>query len=792
MTFKPKQVTQPELVCVSGDECLSVMSVNGVAQFSQVALKAPVQGNVDLVFTFKGSERTRFRFMINYGQAYALKLLKEPKINPVDDLNPKVIPLNGPILAILDRVGNLVNRTGLVVSSSIGPENIKELYDRYAPAEVKQSERSESINGLVEYTDLKITGKRGHPLHLSFTSETLQPSQPIVLNIQGCRATTEAPNEEGSCDCGPGYSGTSPNCVFCPASFYKSNPGSDACVPCPRNMFTLGKTAVKDVNDCVCESNYYRNESLDFNTASSVDWNAHACILCPRGQYNHADESREILFINDLSTECMPERQLVTGNLLQKPVDGAEDIVVRPGWWRRSMRSTLIHKCPIKPIEAARAEKRTRYEIWDQSQEKMVEVAQDCALVAQDRGFFPNPQDEPNLVNTFYLDKSGLYVVDESNVNISDPFTMENLKRIPLACAQCVGGYGSGDLLCGDKYWGPVCSRCVRGYGKNGQYCSPCLDSGRNFGMLLIIACSVFIVLAFMVKNTISAGLQTEDKLIDQIKTGAYRGAQADETGAVNFKLKATLLTKMALNYLQLTSFAKGIEIEWPEEVEAMFRVQESISSPSFQIAQIDCAFASDGFDPKLYYKKFIMYMLLPPLALLVPLGLWFLIYFIKKIAFRKPRFSDYIAKYIITVLVILFLTHSSVTKQIFLMWSCRKLDKLDNGEYESYHVADLGVQCDTDIDKSYQVLAYIFLVLYAIGIPVAGIAVISYYKKAITYKWVMPSHPDYDRVLARDKLVAVSRFGFLFKGFEERDICPFWEVGPVMIRKVFFFFFSS
>lgn len=124
-------------------------------------------------------------------------------------------------------------------------------------------------------------------------------------------------------------------------------------------------------------------------------------------------------------------------------------------------------------------------------------------------------------------------------------------------------------------------------------------------------------------------------------------------------------------------------------------------------------------------------------------------------------------------------------------MWSCRAIEEYPDGTVEYYHETDLNVQCFTSKDNTYRFLAVIFLFVYAIGIPFCGAVILLYNSKAIRYQWVDPDHPDYDAIFSKRKLMVIGRFGFLFKGFEDRDICPYWEVGPIMIRKMVLVFIT-
>jgi len=268
------------------------------------------------------------------------------------------------------------------------------------------------------------------------------------------------------------------------------------------------------------------------------------------------------------------------------------------------------------------------------------------------------------------------------------------------------------------------------------------------------------------------------------------------------------------MNYAQLTSMSADVDIDWPKIVKQLFTYQETLSTPQLQIASVDCALTGRGaHSDDLFYSKWVLYMMLPVMGVTLPALVWLAIYVIgscvrkcccrkkkddeedKKVGVKaltaKAEWSHYVDMYTVSVLVVLFLVHSTVTKQILLMWSCRPLDRLPSGEFEEYLNADLGVLCGTSKHQSYSAAAAFFLVVYSLGIPMMGLFILSRNIKAIRYGWVAEEDPFYDPVLHERKLLATSRFGFLFKGFEERDVCPYWEVGPIMLRKVFMVFMT-
>jgi len=254
------------------------------------------------------------------------------------------------------------------------------------------------------------------------------------------------------------------------------------------------------------------------------------------------------------------------------------------------------------------------------------------------------------------------------------------------------------------------------------------------------------------------------------------------------------------VNYMQMTAFAKEIDIQWPAQIQQMFKTQETLSMVNtFSMSQIDCVLAA-GKDAemnlnspgemKLFFSSWSMYMSLPIIFIVIAVCFWtfrfLMARYVGKACFKKKlSFEQAKANMIITMLVLLFFAHPTIVKQILMMFECKVLGiDAQTGKEMRYLQSDYYVNCDSDEYKRYAIIGYLCMFGWALGIPLMAAKAINFNIKAIRYEFVGEVHPDYDEVLHFKKLKAISRFGFLFKGYEERDICPYWEVAVIMIRK--------
>lgn len=140
--------------------------------------------------------------------------------------------------------------------------------------------------------------------------------------------------------------------------------------------------------------------------------------------------------------------------------------------------------------EAHTSERRKHYTIIDKDSKQLKPVSVDCAA---------------NFIHF-----AGTAGIPKTFITNS---TTNTLSWIPPACAQCTGGYGGGEVLCGDKYTGIMCSNCVENYGKSGKFCIECPKQAMNVILIMIMGGCGLLVVAFMTRNTIAAGKQLENRL---------------------------------------------------------------------------------------------------------------------------------------------------------------------------------------------------------------------------------------------------------------------------------------
>merc|ERR1711907_458332 len=107
-----------------------------------------------------------------------------------------------------------------------------------------------------------------------------------------------------------------------------------------------------------------------------------------------------------------------------------------------------------------------------------------------------------------------------------------------------------------------------------------------------------------------------------------------------------------------------------------------------------------------------------------------------------------------------------------------------------------MSVTCYDDMHNTFMVVAVILLVLYVFGIPIFGCYILHKFLPGIHYDPTMPIskfNPSAGREYVRadrgelltQKLEASAVYGFMWEGFQQKGIAPFWEWSVIMMRKV-------
>ena len=129
-----------------------------------------------------------------------------------------------------------------------------------------------------------------------------------------------------TCECDVGYeivsTGGGQACDQCERGLYKPSKGNTKCIDCPLASSTTENRQASSVDDCKCDIGFYLAPSIDSqgggNSSTSM-----SCVAC---------ETADLL--GERGTDCT------------EIGESLELLPVRPGFYRRTITSRVVRKCP--------------------------------------------------------------------------------------------------------------------------------------------------------------------------------------------------------------------------------------------------------------------------------------------------------------------------------------------------------------------------------------------------------------------------------------------------------------
>ncbi|RHY61649.1 hypothetical protein DYB30_001975 [Aphanomyces astaci] len=283
------------------------------------------------------------------------------------------------------------------------------------------------------------------------------------------------------------------------------------------------------------------------------------------------------------------------------------------------------------------------------------------------------------------------------------------------------------DQVCSDGYTGNLCLQCARGFTRSGK--SACVACPANYTLtILVLIGGVFAVVVIVVV------------LIRMAINKAKKKSNL-----------TSILTKIFTSYLQLIILAESFNVDWPKEVLAMFRVQGAVASPGDKLISMACLLD--------YYTQDVSYV-----ASLSAYYTQLVLYFVKA-AYLAAIKMETRAKLVVSVIVIMFLIHPSLTNHLFQMFACTQLGSDETGAPLYFLNPDLDVKCYTASHYRWMYCVGIpALIGFTLGIPVFALYVVYSCRHNL------------------DDLSTKLEYGFLYIGFRREYF--YWEIW-VMTRKI-------
>ena len=151
---------------------------------------------------------------------------------------------------------------------------------------------------------------------------------------------------------------------------------------------------------------------------------------------------------------------------------------------------------------------------------------------------------------------------------------------------------------------------------------------------------------------------------------------------------KISVYMKILLNYFQMISFIKSLDVKWPFFVEEYLKSAAFISSVSTSILSIDCLVDQYGIAGEIIHLKAAFSSILPfCLLFLVLLIMFFQLKFKRKNQFNKT----WLAFFVISIFM-----HPNILQSLFDNVTC-----LEFGD-KQYLQKQLDLDCDSDNHKEW------------------------------------------------------------------------------------------
>jgi len=282
--------------------------------------------------------------------------------------------------------------------------------------------------------------------------------------------------------------------------------------------------------------------------------------------------------------------------------------------------------------------------------------------------------------------------------------------------------------LCAKGYRGNLCNDCNEDYSTQGNgLCSQCPSLTSNIilcSILALLVACLFVLVVFI----------------------SLRGAMKPRS-------ELAIYLKILLNYVQMVMVASSLNIRWPTYVERFLRGQQTVGNAADQLLSVDCLLKQFS-SMKAFYTNLALYVTLPALAICIS-ALWWII------ASLLLRSEQARRKLVATLVLIVFVLHTSLTKVLFSAFACKELLP---GEY--WLSANLSIRCwDEEHMSNLMRMALPGIAVWVIGLPTITLL-----------QLVISKH-----VLGDSNFRL--QYSFLYKGYHQNWY--FWEF-VILYRKIF------
>lgn len=224
--------------------------------------------------------------------------------------------------------------------------------------------------------------------------------------------------------------------------------------------------------------------------------------------------------------------------------------------------------------------------------------------------------------------------------------------------------------------------------------------------------------------------------------------------GATRPRSEIAIHLKIFMNYLQMVVVGSALNLNWPSFARSFLSGQEVAGSFAEQLFSFGCLLLEVSVPPaSLYYTNVLLTSLLPLALFLLCALVWLLFSCCLSLQNKSRKIGA-------SAVIILFILHPTITKQMFSMFAC-----MDLGDGYLWLDADLSLRCwDSAHIRQLLVVALPSITVWVIGLPALTLAVLVRKRFGLERE--------------NTKLM----FCFLYKGYQRKRF--YWEF-VILYRKV-------
>ncbi|GMH45564.1 hypothetical protein BSKO_13521 [Bryopsis sp. KO-2023] len=325
-------------------------------------------------------------------------------------------------------------------------------------------------------------------------------------------------------------------------------------------------------------------------------------------------------------------------------------------------------------------------------------------------------------------------------------------------------GNNTAYKLCRTGYEGPLCGSCGKGYGRVRAFeCQECLSKLKAIPLMIVMVLWIVIIVGFIIRNALKAGTPAKARVESRREEGPLESPGNHGPSQVIYLgvNPATENAKILINFLQITSIALVINVEWREEVRRALQIGDIASgfSANGGILSFDCPLEEDSVPVSI--RRTI-------LAVLLPLGMMvFPCFFLLRGYFNRTRARFFYRQAFVSVLVVAYVFYTGMTKRALRILHGVSVDSFESDTTFAHgrFWAD-----DTKIRYFEGDHAYLATLL---GLPVL-----------LFYSFGFPGYLFYVLWGNKEKLNDESfarSYGFLYRAYHIKYV--YWEI-VIMARK--------